>query len=59
MKQIITFIKEERGSISADWIAMTGGAVLLTLVLTSAIQQDLNTKIAKVNQAFTITFKID
>ncbi|MCD1625071.1 MAG: hypothetical protein ACU0B7_08800 [Paracoccaceae bacterium] len=59
MKQIITFIKAERGSITADWITLAGGAVILTLVLTSSIQQDLTSKITKVNQAFTVTFNID
>jgi hypothetical protein len=59
MKQIIAFIKAESGSITADWITLAGGAVMLTLVLTSSIQQDLNSKIAKVNQAFTVTFNIE
>jgi hypothetical protein len=59
MKQIIAFIKAERGSITADWITLAGGAVMLTLALTSSIQQDLNGKIAKVNHAFTVTFNIE
>ncbi len=59
MKRIIALIKEDRGSITADWITLAGGVVTLTLVLTSSIQQDMNAKIATVNKAFTTTYNID
>jgi hypothetical protein len=41
-----TLIKEDRGTIAADWISFSGGLAILTLVMVSAAQQEVDRRIA-------------
>jgi hypothetical protein len=52
LKQFKTLMKEDRGTITADWISLAGGVLTLTLVLIASVQQDVNAQIAAIQPLF-------
>jgi len=52
LKQFKTLMKEDRGTITADWISLAGGVLTLTLVLIASVQQDVNAQIAGIQPLF-------
>jgi hypothetical protein len=55
MKRIKTLIKEDRGAITADWITLSGGVMVLMLVLVGTVQQEMTPYMAKIQPVFTVT----
>jgi hypothetical protein len=52
LKQFKTLMKEDRGTITSDWISLAGGVLTLTLVLIASVQQDVNAQIAGIQPLF-------
>ena len=48
IKHIKTLMKEDRGTVAADWISLAGGLVTLTLVMVAGVQQEVNMRIASI-----------
>jgi hypothetical protein len=59
MNHVRTLIKEDRGAITADWVTLAGGVLVLTLVLVGAVQQDMTMRIATMQPAFAATSTFD
>jgi hypothetical protein len=48
LKHIKTMIREDRGTVTADWISLAGGVLTLTLVLLAAVQQEVDMQLASI-----------
>ncbi len=55
LNHIKTLIREDRGTITADWMTLAGGVVTLTLVLVASVQQDVTMRVSKIQPAFSVT----
>lgn len=59
IKQIKTLMKEDRGTITADWISLAGGVLTLTLVLVAAVQQEVEMRIASIQPVVAVAPSYD
>lgn len=55
MNHIKTLIREDRGTITADWMTLAGGVLTLTLVLVASVQQDVSVRVSQIQPAFAVT----
>lgn len=54
MKRVLDMLREDRGAITADWLALTGGIAILTYLVIGAIDQDIATFPTTADAAITI-----
>ncbi|MFU8881551.1 MAG: hypothetical protein ACNA7Q_04225 [Rhodobacterales bacterium] len=55
MKRIKAMIEEDRGVISADWITLSGGVMVLMLVLVGTVQQEISPYTSKIQPMLNVT----
>ena len=55
LKKSKNLSKDERGAVSIDWVTLSGGIMILTLVLINAAQQEMSMHLAKMPQIYTVT----
>lgn len=55
LKKFKNLSKDERGAVSIDWVTLSGGIMVLTLVLINAAQQEMSMHLAKMPQIYTVT----
>lgn len=55
LKKFKNLSKDERGAVSIDWVTLSGGIMILTLVLINAAQQEMSMHLAKMPQIYTVT----
>ena len=41
MKQLFNVLRDDRGAITADWLALVCGAIILAVVVTGAVENEL------------------
>lgn len=54
MKRVLDLLQEDRGAITADWLALTGGIAILTYLVIGAIDQDITVFSTAADAAITI-----
>ncbi len=54
-KKFVNLTKDERGAVSTDWVTLSGGIMILTLVMINVAQQEMSTHLSTLPQIYTVT----